>query len=728
MRKRGGILFCNHNYNPTQTFVFFSKESMLDQLAYISTLEKCVQSFGPEAQLVSGNANRFIGESLVTFERISMGVVTGKFVTVESLANALRVPFLSILGWCHKSVSTGTRLRAREVLDMITSQIERKKPMSGLYLCREALDVIYFNKTELAERFAFNPSRYTENVVDGGWPGAPDLSLFTVQCKLETGEYTDVRAFAKELEQIGQKYLDGTEDQLCDPLCEYAKFITSVASGLINPLPTSSSSSAPSSSSSSSTTTSAKTMEAADAGGVSARQWRLFATDHGSPVWKLEWHGGSETDPYMLHIRRLVTDFENWVGDVPLCTAMTRATKYAKDEKGWMAAAKSVRGGTTLLAWNSHRRRAELLKNVVHHLCDNMNTESNETKLLQIHNALSKYEAPEMDTEMMSSMAYAWSCFLYFQKRKLVWKQQSVNAETVKRMRQMHHPVTSKTVVNDAIQMHVKDTIVMHNREFLRFWAQVPTYEAALAIAEFDDLCDSGDDEEDADIVDARLSEVFNGIRLAGDIYVSTSAVTEFTGNVNDVTALCKKLVSVCYNESEEFRQTMMGDLKHVYGDDPDMWPSVAVVGYLDQVEDIIALNRIRTLDPKRKKHMVVVAGKMIEMIFTPEKIKQAASIWRTVIEFIHETEWIRNSFDMANTMMEMQTERASMASASITPEGAETHAMQGLKFSDKLSRSASKILLHYRKSEPDVVTPLSDAEMMDLEQQWVGLGWSGFN
>jgi hypothetical protein len=60
---------------------------MLDQLAYISTLEKCVQSFGPEAQLVSGNANRFIGESLVTFERISMGVVTGKFVTVESLAS-----------------------------------------------------------------------------------------------------------------------------------------------------------------------------------------------------------------------------------------------------------------------------------------------------------------------------------------------------------------------------------------------------------------------------------------------------------------------------------------------------------------------------------------------------------------------------------------------------------------------------------------------------------------
>lgn len=690
---------------------------MLGQLRYISILEQCVQSFGEDAQLVSGNANRFVGESLVTFERISMMVVTRRFETLSAFVGALRVPFLSILGWCHRSVNAGTRLRAREVLDMITAQIEQKKPIAGLSLCREALDAIYMHKAELAERFAFNPARYTENVIEGGWRGASSLSLFEIQCKLESGGYPDVDAFAQELMRLGAEYSGGAES---DPLHEYAQFIVQVASGLTAPPQ---SKSYANSLSGQDTADASEFARAATASGcVKSLAWRMFATDHGSPIWRLEWHGGRESDPYMIHVRKLVTAFEEWARDVPLCTEMVLATKRKSDEAGWMASAVRVKGGFTLNEWNDMRRRSELLIGVARLLCSKIEVETADEKseLMRVNEALMSYGSPSMSVEMMDALAHAWSSFLYFERARAMDRQRKSNFETIKRMRhESHRPLSSKSAITTAIYLHVRDVTLLHNREFLRFWANVPTYDAAKALAEFDE---GGSDD---DTTDALLGEVFESVRSVGDEYVSPGAVSDFMDHTDDVAVFAKMLVFECLARTPDFRSRTSVDLQHVYGSDKEMRPS-AVLGVND-MEDIFALNTIRTLDPTNPHHIIFVANRVLEMQFTANQIAHAASMWKEVTETVFQETWVRESFQKASMMIEMQRERA--AGARRTPGEIEGHAMRRVRLSDRLSKSASRILLYYRMSDvqmgDDDVIPLTNEEMRELEQEWMRVDWS---
>lgn len=691
---------------------------MDQQLACLSILKKSIQSFGPEAQIMSGNANRFIGDSLVTFERLSMDVVVGKFKSAQDFVNAIRVPFLAILGWCYRSVHMGTRLRARHVLDTITREFLKSNTTMSLSLCREAIDKIYFHGSEIAEKFAFHPGRYEEVLSDPQWRGNNTSSLFEIQCKLETGEYNSVIEFGNDLMELGKTYDNFPDDTNNKHLKEFANFISEVAKTLLQP---------PAFSYETKNDEDETEEEFFDrtisAGALNPEKWNLFNTDYGSPIWNLEKHGGAITDPYMAHIRRLLTEFELAIGDVPLDS--DRKNYSATTFEEWIQQAKKNNSDTnmTLNTWNTYRRRAELLKGVVNYFYEGIDIGDADViihpHLFKIHQAMTDYEPPCMNAKMMSMLSFAWAYFLSFKCSDAMKRHQEANMNAVKRMRPHKGPITQKSVINAAIQLNVRDTVMMYNREFLRFWADIPTYDAAQALVEFDNEHDADDEEEAQAVRDNVLAE------LSKSVFINSDAINRYMDNINSAAVLSKRLIEKMLKENSNLYGQMELDLKLVYGQDKNNFPSVKLD--VPEVEDIFTLNVIRKLELGCKRHQIVLDGKFMTLELNEFKIRHARSIWKKIVEDIcHHSNWVNESFTIASMIIDMQHERVSKRTDIRETSGFEKHMTERVQLSDKLSKCATGILLyyhHHHHHHPDIET-LNEHEMKQLEDEWLRINW----
>lgn len=527
-------------------------------ISLIAILKDTLPIFGSDLNDVHINMAKFISGSILSFECIEQKVLSDKYTELQDFICDLRLPFLRVLGWYYRVEYTGLRIRARECLDMITYYLDNKSPFPGLALCREALDKIYTHVSVLADRFAFNPNKYAENRLNGGWPGASDLDLFTIQFRLEMYMYEGLGDFANDLERLGATYATNSKEEILAKggisnnerftaskinedgsvdavLYDYAVFIKNVAVELTKPPSERSYVSClnqngmlPKTAMSYPICDDEQTVLGRPSGKCGySDEWRFSYFDtSSSPVWKLMWIDDDSSSAYMTFARMLLMGFEIWAKDVPLCAKLEECVKGSATEGEWLASATCAHKDkkcTTLAQWRKYQSRASVVnvvaESLLYKLDEGADIKASERKSYEeLLQNMSKMRVQKMGYEENAALEFAWNAYLRFRTMESIAKQQQANIDYVKRVRMTAQDVAQQPAkggksalslaTQRAVEYHLDDVRCLHNMDFLKYWSAFPTLSSAMAISNFNEFV--ADEGEDSSTI-VSISELFDG-------------------------------------------------------------------------------------------------------------------------------------------------------------------------------------------------------------------------
>lgn len=722
----------------------------------IATLKSTLPVLNTDANDVHIDMIKFIDGSILSFDQVLNKVLSDNYKDsdISEFIHDLRQPFLRILGWYYRVEYAGLRYRARECLDMINHHLGFTKPFKGLALARDALDNIYGHIPILADRFAFDPHKYSINLAEGGWKGSMDLNLFAIQCNLENGRYENIEEFAADLETLGSEYERNTRDEVMNKgvkvgdthfmptpmktsdgtrepvLYDYAVYIVQVAHSLlhnterpncmthigknagagkrkysvINPIPPSRSS-------------------------THHSDCKLFAIDE-SPVWKLAKIDSATTtdEPYTTFVKGLLVEFEKWAKDVPLCKELRLKARISSTEEEWLKSASQIdKKATTLESWNASRSKKIVLDAVIDAITHQLD---GNTRRAMIYSS----NLPDLDNdEVQGAMRYAWECFLAYRSINHIALQQKANSNFVQSLRnsdntssfspRLKRMISSggggKGAAYMAIQNHVMDISTMHNASFLDYWSRFPDLDAAIAIREFD--CREGTEEGGNDggeswgydkLTANDVKRIVSGDASLSDI-VEPNHHTKFDSNSTWFRRASERVIT---SELREYLQgAVENDLSDIESGMEDVFgkrnrPSDKTRNK-DRVEALvdeymIINNDVRLRDPGR--HTILYNKMQLFYNFNAEQLKNARLMWTGFAE------WFLNSKRFTKT-------DDAWDKASLVRERIEAQKMSPVQFAisnigvrELVRIQARTVQVYFRAKAPENAVHLSTNDEMD--------------
>lgn len=725
-----------------------TKQAYLD---LIGALKLSIISFGEEIQHTTFSANKFIGDELLSFQQIEENVCRDKYAGNPILfAEELRMPFLRILSWNHHPRHASVRLRARELIDFINHKLFLSKPaLPGIEICREALDYVYGQLGPLSDKFAFHPSKYAENRING-WPGAADLSLFSIQIKLESGEYRTIVEFADDLQRLGQTYLKNMRPGEPHNECaEFAQHIVDAATYIRNP---------PSSRSlidhfdmmSESAASQPDEHRAPASKAAYRREWELSGDDFGSPVWTLMWHGAKPTDPYMLHIRNIAEEFEEWMKQVPLCAEMVSKTKGAGSEKEWLTRAKKVfqdckQHVHTIASWNATARRCRLFRAMIDTITFKLNgqeeSDAESAELGDFAKIMRSYRSPIMTFDEKNAMEYAWTAFLHFRQRDSMRAQQQSNSSLVQRLKETHGDTfAGKGNYHKLMYRGIQDAMMHHSKEFLHHWANMPSAEYALALKSFLEQPDAKpyDDEDDEDGPNLEQEAVAaihaDVLQVARDTHLQPTFrdLSKLLDTTDIVEAAVRAQLYpqiVLWWEgvsTDEIRKQVINVLlDEIYAGHHNR-PSI-LHEFETEEQDIYCLNDVRVADPGLVK-ICTSNGRESMHTFSSQQIQQAAEIWRDFVKTLEasndwQTKFKRELAAMRGQQLERNEKMAKVRLMDMSQRGLTPikYAIAMFKENEKLDKLMRNVVVVCRREKgvrsEDELGLTTEEEMQELER-----------
>lgn len=400
-------------------------------------LVRTLQASLPTLQLDEIDAhldyNKFLGDAGVTFDTIITKALAGEYESAASFVADLRSVYIRMLGWYFSADHKPLRARLYQILDEITNKLSvENATFFDIYDCREALDRVYQYNSKAARRFAFDPNKYAENVIEE-WRGS-SMSLFDVLTKLETYKYRTVAEFSADLRKVGQTLLANSAPRT---LVEMAQYIVDVANGL-------------ESKKSWALTASAQIKKYKPELHNDPLNGREYIDHDVSPLWKLAPVPRDET-PYSQHIRRLMVQFEAWVADIPLDNLeLLKKTANGETLEEWKNSVKNVRGSAK---------------------------------------GVTNYIKGGRDDDEYAAMEYCWITFLHLLERERLDLIRARNVHAMQEYRARKGAGAENFAGKEgplyrASLEYKRDILCQYHSDFYKFWGQTPTWafmEAVIA-------------------------------------------------------------------------------------------------------------------------------------------------------------------------------------------------------------------------------------------------------